>query len=168
MRFSDIIMSVPGILLAIVIVAIFGNGVLELFIALVIVLIPRFIRFSHSITSRINTELYITIAKVTGSSKIQILKNEILPNSKNLLMQQSILSFSEVILEISALGFLGLGIPAPLPEWGAMLAESRNYFSTNPYLIILPGLCLMLVVLFLNYIGENLTINKREKNAIKN
>lgn len=105
MRFSDILMSVPGILLAIVIVAIFGNGVLELFIALVIVLIPRFIRFSHSITSRINTELYITIAKVTGSSKIQILKNEILPNSKNLLMQQSILSFSEVILEISALGF---------------------------------------------------------------
>ncbi|MFC4160297.1 ABC transporter permease [Chitinimonas lacunae] len=156
MRLTDAIMTLPSILLAIVIVAVLGPGLFNAVLAVTLVAIPRFIRIVRSVAALEMKKQYVLAARSCGASRFKILWSEVLPNCWSPVIVQASLGFSDAILEIAALGFLGLGARAPVAEWGMMLADARPFIESAPYLVILPGGCIMLTVLGFNLLGDAL------------
>lgn len=156
MRLTDIIMALPSILFAIVIVALLGPGLFNTILAVALVSIPSFTRLMRASVLEESTKDYVQAAKANGATSMRILFKEIFPNSLAPLIVQSSLGFSEAVLSAAALGFLGLGVQAPTPEWGTMLADSRGYIESAPWLVTLPGLCILTVVLTFNIMGDGL------------
>ncbi len=155
MRFTDILMSLPSILLAIIIVTILGSGLLPGIIAVSILSMPAMIRLVRVTVWDEKEKLYIMASKSIGASHSNIVKN-ILMNCRGPILIQCMLTFSEAILNISALGFLGLGAQPPQSEWGTMLADAKDYIETAPWLLYFPGLCILTVVLCFNLLGDYL------------
>ncbi|MDQ0256928.1 peptide/nickel transport system permease protein [Evansella vedderi] len=155
-RIFDIMLAFPSILLAIAIVAILGPSLQNALIAIAIVNIPIFGRLVRSKVISIRQEEYIMAAKAQGMKNGRILFHHVLPNSVAPIIVQATLSFGTAILEAAALGFLGLGAQAPQPEWGKMLSDSRQYIQSAPWLVLFPGISIMLVVLGFNMIGDGL------------
>ena len=149
----DIMMSFPSVLLAIVIVAILGPGLLNTVIAVNIMAWPGVIRVVRGETLREKNKDYITVIKGFGAGPFHIVFKHILPNTSGPLIVQAVLGFSEGILNIAALGFLGLGAKAPLPEWGTMISDGRDLMADSWWLVVLPGLCILFVVLCFNIFG---------------
>ena len=156
MRITDILMALPSILLAIVIVALLGPGLFNTIIAVSLISIPSFTRLMRASVLEELAKEYVHAARANGASNLRILYKEIFPNSLAPLIVQSSLGFSEAVLSSAALGFLGLGVQAPTPEWGTMLADSRGYIESAPWLVTLPGLCILTVVLTFNIMGDGL------------
>lgn len=156
MRFTDILMALPSILFAIVIVALLGPGLANTILAVALVSIPAFTRLMRASVMEETAKEYVQAAYANGSNNMRILFKEILPNSLSPLIVQSSLGFSEAVLSAAALGFLGLGVQPPTPEWGTMLADSRGYIESAPWLVTLPGLCILIVVLTFNIMGDGL------------
>jgi peptide/nickel transport system permease protein/dipeptide transport system permease protein len=154
MRCVDILMCLPSILLAIVMVAILGPGLVNAMIAVSIVAIPRFVRIMRSAAANEMKKQYIFAAQSIGTRKFKILWSEVLPNCWGPLIVQATLGFSDAILDIAALGFLGLGAKAPTPEWGVMLSDARPFIESEPFMVILPGLCILVTVLSFNLLGD--------------
>ncbi len=155
-RIFDIMLAFPSILLAIAIVAILGPSLQNALIAIAIVNIPIFGRLVRSKVISIRQEEYIMAAKAQGMKNGRILVHHVLPNSVAPIIVQATLSFGTAILEAAALGFLGLGAQAPMPEWGKMLSDSRQFIQSAPWTVLFPGLSIMLVVLGFNMIGDGL------------
>lgn len=155
-RIFDIMLAFPSILLAIAIVAILGPSLQNALIAIAIINIPIFGRLVRSKVISIRQEEYIMAAKAQGMKNGRILFHHVLPNSVAPIIVQATLSFGTAILEAAALGFLGLGAQAPAPEWGKMLSDSRQYIQSAPWLVLFPGVSIMLVVLGFNMIGDGL------------
>jgi dipeptide transport system permease protein len=153
-RLADILMTLPSILLAITVAAILGPGLFNAILAIAIVILPSIVRYSRSLVLKEYNKEYILAAKALGTSKLRLIFCHLLPNIMGALAVQLTLSFSESILSLAALGFLGLGVSAPTAEWGVMLSDSRNYLEAAPHLVYLPGLCLMALILSLNIIGD--------------
>jgi peptide/nickel transport system permease protein/dipeptide transport system permease protein len=156
MRFVDILMAFPSILLAIVVVAILGPGLINSIIAVGVVALPSFIRVVRASVLAEKQKEYVMASVSFGASHFRIMFIEILPNCLAPMIVQATLGFSDGILNAAALGFLGLGAQAPTPEWGMMLADSRAYIEVSPWLVTLPGLCILFCVLGFNILGDGL------------
>ncbi len=165
MRLVDILMAFPSILLAIVVVSVMGPGLMNAIVAVAVVACPTFIRIVRASAMGERKKQYVMASKTFGASPVRIMFSEILPNCMAPLIVQISLGFSDGILNSAALGFLGLGAQAPTPEWGIMLADARAYISSDPWLVTLPGLCILLVVLGFNLFGDGLrdTLDPRLK-----
>ncbi|MFS0750852.1 ABC transporter permease [Oceanobacillus sp. 1P07AA] len=155
-RIFDILLAFPSILLAIAIVAILGPSLENALVAIAIVNIPIFGRLVRSKVISLREEEYIMAARAQGMKNGRIIFQHILPNSTAPIIVQATLSFGTAIIEAAALGFLGLGAQHPTPEWGRMLADGRAFLQLAPWTLIAPGLCIMLVVLAFNLIGDGL------------
>lgn len=165
-RIFDIMLAFPSILLAIAIVAILGASLQNALIAIAIINIPIFGRLVRSKVISLREEEFILAARAQGMKNGRIIFHHILPNSLAPIIVQTTLGFGTAILDAAALGFLGLGAQPPLPEWGKMLADSRDFIQLAPWTLIAPGLCIMLVVLGFNLIGDGLrdALDPRMKN----
>ncbi|WP_188205680.1 ABC transporter permease [Alkalibacillus aidingensis] len=155
-RIFDILLAFPSILLAIAVVAILGASLQNALIAIAIINIPIFGRLVRSKVISLREEEYIMAAKAQGMKNGRILMHHILPNSLAPIIVQATLGFGTAILEAAALGFLGLGAQPPTPEWGKMLADSRDFIQLAPWTLVFPGVSIMLVVLGFNLIGDGL------------
>ena len=156
MRFIDILMSLPSILLAIVVVSVLGPGIRNAIVAVAIVAIPSFTRIVRGSVLAEKSKEYVTASISFGASPWRTLFKEVFPNCLAPLIVQATLGFSDGILNAAALGFLGLGAEPPTPEWGTMLADSRAYIESAPWLMTLPGLCILAIVLGFNLFGDGL------------
>jgi peptide/nickel transport system permease protein len=155
-RIFDIMLAFPSILLAIGIVAVLGPSLQNALIAIAVINIPNFGRLIRSRVLSIKQEEYITAAKAIGMSDTRILFHHILPNSMAPIIVQGTLAIATAIIEAAALGFLGLGAQPPNPEWGKMLADSKDFLTQAPWTMIFPGLAIMLTVLGFNLMGDGL------------
>lgn len=156
MRIIDILMSLPSILLAIVVVSVLGPGITNAIIAVAVVSIPSFTRIVRGSVLAEKSKEYVTASVSFGASPWRTLFKEVFPNCVAPLIVQATLGFSDGILNAAALGFLGLGAEPPTPEWGTMLADSRAYIESAPWLMTLPGLCILAIVLGFNLFGDGL------------
>ena len=156
MRFMDAILAFPGILLALVVVAILGTSLFNTMIAIGVVYVPRFARVSRGSVMAEREKEYVEASKMVGESHVSILFRQILPNTLSPLLVQATVFIAYAILTESALSFLGLGIQPPNPSWGSMLNESRYYIESDPYLAIIPGLSISFTVLGFNLFGDGL------------
>ncbi len=156
MRITDLIMSLPSILFAIVIVAVLGPGITNAILAVSIVAIPNFIRIIRAQVLVEKNKQYVSAAKLFGAGNFRLMFVEILPNCMAPLIVQASLGFSDGILNVAALGFLGLGAQAPMSEWGTMLSDARSFIESSPWMVTLPGLCILMTVLSFNLLGDGL------------
>jgi cationic peptide transport system permease protein len=155
-HFLDAVLSIPSLLIAIIIVAILGPGLNNTLWAIVMVLIPQFIHVTRNAVKEEFTKDYVLASKLDGASSWRILHYSIFPNIIDKIIAQATLAQSAAILDIAALGFLGLGAPIPLPEWGAMLATGIDYFYIAPWTVYLPGLAILFSVVATNLVGEGI------------
>ncbi|TYC75990.1 ABC transporter permease subunit [Stappia sp. BW2] len=156
MRVMDIILAFPSLLLALVLVAILGPGLINAMIAIAIVLQPHFVRLTRAAVLSERTRDYVVAAKVAGAGHIRLMFKTILPNCLAPLIVQATLSFSNAILDAAALGFLGMGAQPPTPEWGTMLAEAREFILRAWWVVTFPGLAILVTVLAINLVGDGL------------
>jgi dipeptide transport system permease protein len=156
MRVMDLILSVPGLVLAILIVAVLGPNLTNTIVAVTIVFLPRYVRLVRaSALSELGKD-YVIASKVAGAGTLRLMLITVLPNCLAPLIVQAALGVSEAILEAAALGFLGLGAQPPMAEWGAMLADSREFIRSNPWIVTLPGLAILVTVISINLFGDGL------------
>jgi peptide/nickel transport system permease protein len=155
-RIFDIMLAFPSILLAIAVVAILGPSLQNALIAIAVINIPNFGRLVRSRVLSVKQEEYIMAARAVGMKDTRILFRHILPNSISPVIVQATLAIATAIIEAAALGFLGMGAQAPTPEWGKMLADSKNYIMQAPWTLFFPGMAIMLTVLGFNLMGDGL------------
>jgi dipeptide transport system permease protein len=157
MRFMDIILSIPSLLLSIVIVAILGKpDIAKAMIAIAITYVPHYARLARAAVLTELSKDYVTASRVAGASTRRLMLDTVLPNCMAPLIVQATLSFSTAILDAAALGFLGLGAQAPTPEWGTMLADSLKFLQRAPWVVTFPGLAILITVLAFNLMGDGL------------
>jgi peptide/nickel transport system permease protein len=156
MRFSDVLLAIPSILLAIAIVASFGSGMFNMIVAIAIGNIAIFARIIRSSVMTIAERQFIEASHALGSSHLRILVKHILPNVLSPIIVQSSLGIAFAILSAAGLGFIGLGLEASVAEWGLMLSSGRAYIRTQTYLTIYPGVAIMLTILAFNMLGDGI------------
>ena len=156
MRTMDIILTLPSLLLAIVIVAILGPGLMNAMLAVSVVVLPHYVRITRAAVILETSKDYVTAARMNGAGNLRLMFNEILPNCTAPLIVQASLGVSNAILDAAALGFLGLGAQPPLPEWGTMLADAREFVLRAWWVVTLPGLMILITVLAFNLLGDGL------------
>ncbi|GGH85606.1 peptide/nickel transport system permease protein [Pullulanibacillus pueri] len=156
MRIVDILMSFPSILLAIAIVAVMGKGLTNTMIAVGIVGIPQFARIVRSSVLSVKETEYVEAARAVGAKSYRVLFRHVLPNCLAPIIVQTTLSIGTAILDAAGLSFLGLGAQPPKPEWGAMLDAGRAALQTAPWVVIFPGLAILVTVLGFNLLGDGL------------
>ncbi len=156
MRITDILLSIPMILLSIAIVTALGNSFINLLIAISLSMAPRYIRIVRASIITIKDQEYIEAAKCIGASDMRIVFHHILINITAPIIVQSTLNIGSAILNTSFLSFLGLGILPPKPEWGNMLSEAREFIQYAPHTLFAPGIAILLTVLAYNLIGDGL------------
>ena len=156
MRLMDILLSFPNLLLALVMVAILGPSLMNAMIAIAIVLQPHYVRLTRAAVLSELPKDYVTSARVVGASKWRLMFVTVLPNCLAPIIVQAALSFSTAILDAAALGFLGLGAQPPTPEWGTMLADSREFVLRAWWVVTFPGLAILINVVAINLMGDGL------------
>jgi len=156
MRLMDIILTLPSLLLAIVIVAILGPGLMNAMLAVVVVVLPHYVRITRAAVITETSKDYVTAARASGATKLRLMFSEVLPNCAAPLIVQASLGVSTAILDAAALGFLGLGAQPPASEWGTMLADAREFVLRAWWVVTFPGLMILLTVLAFNLLGDGL------------
>lgn len=156
MRAMDILLTLPSLLLAIVVVAILGPGLMNAMLAVAVVILPHYVRLTRAAVLAERNRDYVTAARVSGAGRGRLMVSEILPNCTAPLIVQASLGVSTAILDAAALGFLGLGAQPPSPEWGTMLADAREFVLRAWWVVTLPGLMILVVVLAFNLVGDGL------------
>ncbi|GAA4698827.1 ABC transporter permease [Phytohabitans rumicis] len=156
MRAVDVALAIPRLLLALTIVTALGFAMLPTAIAVAVGIFPGFSRITRAEVLKVKTLPYVEAARTGGASWLRVVVRHILPNSWGPVLVLAVLDFGVAILMVSALSFLGLGAPPPAAEWGTLIAQGRNYLITSPWLSLLPGLFLGLVVFSLNHISKSL------------
>jgi peptide/nickel transport system permease protein len=157
MRLMDIMLAIPGLLLAIGIVAMLGPGIWQIMIAVGVVNIPVFARLLRGAVLAQRENDFVLAARSVGVPRRTILASHILPNSISPVIVQGTLALATAIIDVAALGYLGLGPQDPAtPEWGTMLTDTIRYLQTAPHLAIIPGIAIVLSVLGFNLIGDGL------------
>jgi dipeptide transport system permease protein len=156
MRLMDIILTLPSLLLAIVIVAILGPGLMNAMLAVAVVVLPHYVRITRAAVITETSKDYVTAARANGASRLRLMFNEVLPNCAAPLIVQASLGVSTAILDAAALGFLGLGAQPPASEWGTMLADAREFVLRAWWVVTFPGLMILVTVLAFNLLGDGL------------
>jgi dipeptide transport system permease protein len=149
-------MSIPSLVLAILIMAILEPSLRNTIIAVTVVGLPRYVRLVRASALSELTKDYVTAAKVAGVRPSRLMLVTVLPNCLAPLIVQAALGISDAILEAAGLGFLGLGAQPPMPEWGAMLADSREFITAAPWIMAFPGIAILITVLSINLMGDGL------------
>lgn len=155
-RLMELLLALPSLLLAVLLVAILGPSLSHAALAIGLVLMPGFMRVTRAAIHEELAKDYITAARLDGASPWRLFTRSVLPNIAPALTLHTTHALSTAILDIAALGFLGLGAQSPVPEWGTILAESRAYIQQAPWTVTLPGLAILLTVLSINLIGNGL------------
>ena len=155
-RLTDILLAFPNILLALALVAALGVGLQNVIIAVGITSIPIFVRLVRASTLSVRELPYVEAGRALGVPSLVILLRHVVPNSLSPVIVQASLQLGAAILIAAGLGFLGLGVQAPTPEWGSMLGSSRNYIFSDPNLATFPGLAIFGAVLAFNLLGDGL------------
>jgi dipeptide transport system permease protein len=156
MRMMDVILAIPGLLLALVIVAILGPSLRNAMIAIAVVFLPHFVRLTRASAVTQMTLDYVTASRVAGAGRLRLMVITVLPNCMAPLIVQATLGFSSAILDAAALGFLGMGAQPPIPEWGTMLADAREFILRAWWVVTFPGLAILIAVLAFNLMGDGL------------
>ena len=155
-RVMDLIMAVPSLVLAILVVAVLGPSLTNTIVAVTIVSLPRYVRLVRASALAELGRDYVTAARVAGVGPLRLMFVTVLPNCLSPLIVQAALGVSDAILEAAALGFLGLGAQPPTAEWGTMLADAREFIRSDPWLVTLPGLAILVTVVAINLMGDGL------------
>jgi dipeptide transport system permease protein len=155
-RVMDLIMAVPSLVLAILVVAVLGTSLTNTIVAVTIVYLPRYVRLVRATALAELQKEYVVAARVAGVGPLRLMSSTVLRNCLAPLIVQAALGVSDAILEAAALGFLGLGAQPPAAEWGTMLADSREFIRSNPWLVTLPGLAILVTVVSINLAGDGL------------
>lgn len=156
MRIMDIVLAFPSLLLALVLVAVLGPGLMNAMMAIALVNLPHFVRLTRASVMTEKTKDYVVGSRVAGARWPRLMFITILPNCLAPLIVQATLAFSAAILDAAALGFLGMGAQPPTPEWGTMLAEAREFISRAWWVVTFPGLAILITVLAINLMGDGL------------
>jgi peptide/nickel transport system permease protein len=157
MRATDVLLSFPGILMAIGIVAWLGRGLPQLMFAIAITYTPIFARLLRGSLLSVRQSEFVLAARSTGASEMRILLRHMLPNSITPLIVQATLVVATAIIDIAGLGFLGLGPPDPrTAEWGTMLSDAQDRLATAPWLVFFPGLAIVICAIGINLLGDGL------------
>ena len=156
MRISDVFMAIPGLLLALAIVAALGPGAVNLAVALAIAQIPAFGRLMRSQILTIRDSEFVEAARASGTGNFGIITRHIIPNAIGPIIVQATTSIAIAIISAAGLSYVGLGVSPPRPEWGTMLAEGREYMRQHAYMVIIPGLAIMISALSFNLLGDGL------------
>ena len=156
MRLMDVILTLPSLLLAIVIVAILGPGIMNAMLAVAVVVLPHYVRITRAAVITETSKDYVTAAKASGAGRVRLMLSEVLPNCAAPLIVQASLGVSTAILDAAALGFLGLGAQPPASEWGTMLADAREFVLRAWWVVTFPGLMILVTVLAFNLMGDGL------------
>ncbi|HBW37552.1 ABC transporter permease [Desulfosporosinus sp. BICA1-9] len=166
MRIMDTMQAIPPILLALALVSALGPGMTNLLIAITVATFPGYTRIIRSVILPVVGQEFVEAARACGTGDRRIILRHILPNAIGPIIVQSTMAVAQLIIATAALSFIGMGIQPPKPEWGAMLAGSREYMRTSPYLVIFPGLAIVLAALSLNLLGDGLrdALDPRLKN----
>ena len=166
MRICDILMAVPSVLLAMAIVAALGPGVDKMLLAISVTMFSRFTRTTRAAILTQRSQEFIEAARCCGTSSLRIIVKHLLPNVLGVIIVNATLALGTAILAIASLGFLGIGVSPPTPEWGSILAENRANIRYYPYLGIIPGVCIAIAVMGMNFLGDGLrdALDPRTKN----
>lgn len=156
MRFADMMLSFPGVILAIAIAGILGGNIINTIFALVVVSWAKYARLVRSLVIKLRNNDFIVAAKVNGTTTLNILWRHIIPNILPIVVITGAMDIGTMLMEIAALSFLGFGAQPPTPEWGLMLNEGRQYIQTAPWLMIYPGIAIFIVVAIFNLWGDSL------------
>ena len=164
-RLVDVLLAFPGVLLAIMIVAIMGTGLENVMIAVGVVSIPTYTRLVRGQVLALKPLPFLEAARALGQSQLWIIVLHVLPNILSPIIVQSTLQFATSILWAAGLSFLGLGAQAPTPEWGALVATGKTYLRSAPHLVIFPGIVISLTVMALSLFGDALrdALDPRER-----
>ncbi len=156
MRAMDVMLALPSLLLAIVIVAILGPSLLNAAMAVVIVQLPHFVRLTRAAVITEMSRDYVTASRVSGAGAFRLMLITVLPNCLAPVIVQATLGFSTAVLDLAALGFLGMGAQPPTPEWGTMLANALQFVQRAWWVVTFPGLAILITVLAFNLLGDGL------------
>lgn len=154
MRFMDILLALPSLLLAVVVAAILGPGLTNAMLAVSVVVIPHYARLTRAAVMAETGKDYVVASRVAGAGPLRLMLIVVLPNCLAPLIVQATLGFSTAILDAAALGFLGLGAQPPTPEWGTMLASSLQFLQRAPWVVTWPGVSILVTVLAFNLLGD--------------
>ncbi|WP_311341932.1 ABC transporter permease [Corynebacterium riegelii] len=154
MRFVDVLLAIPGILLSLSIIIVTGFGSLQAAFAVGMTSVATFARLARSQVIQIANAEFVEAAYGSGATQAQVLVRHVLPNSLTPVLALAALQFGSAILQLSILGFLGYGAPPPVPEWGLLIAEGRDFMATAWWLILLPGLAIVATVMSANRLSE--------------
>jgi ABC-type dipeptide/oligopeptide/nickel transport system permease subunit len=155
-RIIDVFLSFPGFLLALALVAVLGVGITNVILAVGLGVVPAFVRLTRASTLSIRSREYVYAARSAGANGLSIIWRHVLPNALAPVVIQATLGLGATLLTAAGLGFLGLGVQQPTPEWGSMLGEGRSFIFSNPNLATFPGLAIFLTVLAFNLAGDGL------------
>lgn len=156
MRIMDVLLAIPSLLFAIILVSALGAGLSNSLYAVTLALLPHFVRSTRRCLREELTREYVAAARLDGAGGLSLLTQTLLPNLATPLIVQTTLALSTALLDITAIGFLGLGAQAPLPEWGALLYSAHDLIQVAPWTVIVPGGAIFLAVLSVNLIGDAL------------
>lgn len=154
MRLVDVLMAFPPLLLALVLIAILGRGLINVIIAVGVTYLTTTARIIYGLTLKVKEETYIEAVLAAGATHFLIIRKHIIPNLISPIIVQATFTFAFSLLQMSALDFLGLGVPPDIPSWGNMLSEGRMYITRAPWILIFPGMCIVLIVLSFNLVGD--------------
>ena len=156
MRFTDLMMSLPSLLLAMALIVVFQPGLVMVIVAIALVNWTYLARVVYGEVVSLREREFVEAARALGSSRTRIMRRHILPHLLNLVIIYFALNSSQIILTEAALSFLGVGVQPPMPSWGNMIADSQQDFLIAPWLIVLPSLCIILTVIAFNLLGNGL------------
>jgi len=156
MRFTDIILAIPNLLLAIAVLAALGNSLRNVVIAVSIGSMPQYARILRASVLTLRDQEFVEAARASGANNFRLIARHIVPNALAPIIVQATLGVASAILVVAGLSFLGIGLTPPSPEWGAMLSSGREFIRDHPHLTTFPGLAIMTVILGLNLFGDGL------------
>ncbi|WP_101908420.1 ABC transporter permease [Marasmitruncus massiliensis] len=166
MRFCDIFMAVPRMLLSMAVVSALGQGTFKMLIALAVAEFPNYARTVRASIMTLRNQEYVEAAKCCGTSSARIIFKHLIPNGMGPVIVSATLGLGTTILAIASLGFLGIGVASPTPEWGTILSENRTNIRHFPHLGLVPGIFIAISVMCLNFVGDGLrdALDPRTKN----
>lgn len=154
MRLVDGLLALPGIILALALIAVFGANVLNVVLALGFVFIPRVARVVHGVVLELKERDYVSAAVALGARDRRVIARHLLPNAMGPVIVQASFIFANAVISEAGLSFLGVGVPAGTPSWGSILSEGRLYMQNAPWITLFPGLAIFVTVLSLNILGD--------------
>lgn len=154
MRISDVFLAFPGLVFALAIAGVLGGGIQNAIIALAAISWPKFARLARSLTLAQKDAPYMMAAKLSGNSTIKIIVRHLLPNMMGTILITAVLDIGTMMMELAGLSFLGLGVKAPMAEWGSMINDGRSMLQICPWMVLAPGLAIFITVMIFNLLGD--------------